>query len=88
MGSGALRQFPAFPQSFSADSQNRSEVGHVACVCCRRHVPQLAHWLQPDTNAFIPWKSTQKRCLHEKVFWDLLFPGQVLGWLRELGYKW
>jgi len=53
-----------------------------------RHIPELAHWLQHDTNAFIPWRSTQKRRLFEKVIWDLFFPGQVFRWLRELGYKW
>jgi hypothetical protein len=29
-----------------------------------------------------------KRSLHEKVIRDLLFPGQVFGWLREFGYRW
>lgn len=54
----------------------------------RRHIPDLKDWLQHDTNAFIPWKSTQKRRLFEKVVWDLFFPGQVFRWLRDMGYKW
>lgn len=51
-------------------------------------MPALANWLAPDDNAFIPWSNTTKRRLHEKVIWDLLFPWEVYGWLRKMGYKW
>lgn len=81
-----------YTQDFAEEFYTREGLDWVEnttmSVILRRHVPQLAHWLQPDTNAFIPWKSTEKRRLHEKVFWDLLFPGQVFGWLRAMGYKW
>ncbi|WIA21634.1 hypothetical protein OEZ85_000815 [Tetradesmus obliquus] len=53
-----------------------------------RHVPELALHLQPRSNAFIPWGSSNKRQLHEAVIWDLLLPGTVLGWLRDMGYSW
>jgi hypothetical protein len=53
----------------------------------RRHVPQLSHFVQHDTNVFIPWDSDKKRRLHEKVIWDLFVPWKVYGWLRDMGYK-
>jgi hypothetical protein len=34
------------------------------------------------------WDSTNKRKLHEKVLWDLVFPRTVFGWLRDMGYSW
>jgi hypothetical protein len=46
------------------------------------------HLPSTNTNTFIPWGNSHKRELHEKVIWDLLFPGTVLGWLREMGYSW
>jgi hypothetical protein len=62
----------------------------AACLpFCRRHVPDLKiHLPSTNTNAFIPWGNSNKRELHEKVIWDLLFPGTVLRWLREMGYRW
>jgi hypothetical protein len=57
-------------------------------LCCRRHIPETANWLQPDDNAFIPWGSTNKRKLHQKVLWDVLFPWPVYGWLRGMGFNW
>jgi hypothetical protein len=54
----------------------------------RRHIPETANWLQPDDNAFIPWGSTHKRKLHEKVLWDVIFPWPVYGWLKGMGFNW
>lgn len=50
-------------------------------------MPELAHFVEHDTNVFIPWDSDKKRRLHEKVIWDLFVPWKVYGWLREMGYK-
>lgn len=85
-----LKQCPALKPTVCPSA---SKMRHNHCVllhAClrRRHVPELALHLQPRTNAFIPWGNSNKRQLHEKVIWDLLFPGTVLRWLRQMGYKW
>lgn len=84
-----LAQHPVIA-AFKAESAQLPALNITSPVRCRRHVPELGQWLKHDTNAFIPWDTppTHKRALFQRVIWDLIFPGQIYGVLRKLGYKW
>ena len=46
----------------------------------RRNIPELQRFLQKNDNAFIPWDITDKRKIHERVIFDMLFPYKVNHW--------